>query len=70
MKLQLTFLVSLIGLVFFGATANAQTRDEKVRNDKKKVGADESWFYDDLDAGIDTAKKSGKPLMVVLRCIP
>lgn len=28
------------------------------------------WVYDDLDAGTALAKKSGKPLLVVLRCVP
>jgi hypothetical protein len=50
--------------------APAQTRDEKVRNDRKKIELDTSWYYDDLDKGIEAAKKSKRPLMVVLRCIP
>ena len=29
-----------------------------------------TWIYDDLDAGYAEAKKSGKPLMVVIRCVP
>ena len=28
------------------------------------------WIYDDVDAGFAEAKKTGKPLMVVLRCVP
>jgi hypothetical protein len=28
------------------------------------------WIYDDLDAGFAEAKKSGKPMLVVLRCVP
>lgn len=28
------------------------------------------WFYEDLDGAFAEAKKSGKPLMVVLRCVP
>jgi serine protease Do len=50
--------------------AVAQTREEKVRNDKAKVEADGFWIYNDLARGIEAAKKSGKPLVVVLRCIP
>ena len=28
------------------------------------------WVYDDLGAGIAAAARAGKPLMVVLRCVP
>jgi serine protease Do len=29
-----------------------------------------TWIYDDVDAGFTEARKTGKPLMVVLRCVP
>jgi hypothetical protein len=29
-----------------------------------------SWIYDDVNAGFAEARKTGKPLMVVLRCVP
>jgi hypothetical protein len=48
----------------------AQTREQKVRQDKAKVEADGFWIYNNLAKGIDEAKASGKPLLVVLRCIP
>jgi hypothetical protein len=50
--------------------AGAQTREQKVRQDKAKVEADGFWIYNNLAKGIDEAKSSGKPLLVVLRCIP
>jgi hypothetical protein len=28
------------------------------------------WMYDDLALGFADAKKSGRPLMVVFRCVP
>ena len=49
---------------------HAQTRDELVRDDFARLQSDNNWFYDDLEGGISHAKKTGKPLMVVLRCIP
>lgn len=45
-------------------------REEKVRADRKKVEAEGFWIYNDLARGYAEAKKSGKPLLVVLRCIP
>jgi hypothetical protein len=56
-------------LVLIG-TAGAQEREEKVRNDRKKVEAEGFWIYNDFGRGVAEAKKSGKPLVVVLRCIP
>ena len=31
---------------------------------------DARWIYNDVDRGFAEAKKSGKPLLVVLRCVP
>jgi serine protease Do len=47
-----------------------EDRETKVRNDKKNVEADDAWVYNDLERGIAEAKQSGKPLLVVFRCIP
>src|SRR4051794_37093666 len=50
--------------------AAAKTCEEKVRGDKEKVEADGFWIYNDLKRGFDEAKKTGRPIIVVLRCIP
>lgn len=47
-----------------------QDRDTKVRNDKQEVVDAGFWIYDDLDRGIALAKRTQKPLLVVIRCIP
>ncbi len=47
-----------------------QDRATEVRNDRETVQADESWIYNDLPAARAEAKKTGKPLLVVIRCIP
>ena len=36
-------------------------KDDNVKGD---------WIYDDLASGYAAAKKSGKPMMVVFRCVP
>jgi hypothetical protein len=51
-------------------TTFAQTRDQKVRGDKAKVEAAGFWIYNDLPKAVAEAKQSGKPIVVVLRCIP
>lgn len=57
-------------LFLFTLLASGQSREQKVLADRKKFEADKSWYYNDLAGGIAEAKKTGKPLVVVLRCIP
>src|SRR5262245_38553119 len=63
----------LLCLTFSLATATltvAQTREDRVRADRKKVEAQRFWIYNDLARGFAEAKKTGKPLFVIMRCIP
>jgi hypothetical protein len=48
----------------------AQDRETKVRSDRDQLKENETWIYNDLDKGFEEAKRTGKPLLVVLRCIP
>jgi serine protease Do len=48
----------------------AKTREQKVRADRRKVESENFWIYNDLHRGFELAKRQGKPLLVVLRCIP
>src|SRR5215831_10189586 len=57
------------GIILLGA-AGAQEREQKVRTDRKKIEAEGFWIYNDFARGVAEAKKSGKPIVVVLRCIP
>src|SRR5207302_7849619 len=65
-----TVLLSVILCLVVTERGAAQTREEKVRADRKKVEAEGFWIYNDLSRGLAEAKKTGKPLLVVLRCIP
>ena len=63
--------LSVLILVFgCAALVTAQTREQKVRGDKEKYEAGGFWIYNDLTKGFAEAKASGKPLLVVLRCLP
>jgi hypothetical protein len=64
-----TLPVLILGLVATG-TLDAQTREEKVRADRKAFEAEAYWIYNDLGEGLSQARASKKPLLVVLRCIP
>lgn len=46
------------------------TREEKVRADRKRVEAEGLWLYNDLDGAYAQARATGKPILVVLRCLP
>src|SRR5690606_12477551 len=59
--------------VVFQLPASAQqqpTREPKVLVDRERVEAQGLWIYNDLQAGFAQAKETGKPLLVVLRCVP
>ena len=45
-------------------------REGAVRGDKAKLEGRPGWHYDDLEAGFREARAEGKPLLVVLRCVP
>lgn len=57
-------------LLLVAAPLWAQDRDTKVRNDREFVQELGGWVYNDLDAGLAEAKKTGKPIFAVIRCIP
>jgi hypothetical protein len=48
----------------------AENRDTKVINDRTDVLSDGRWIYNDFPKGLAEAKRTGKPLLVVLRCVP
>jgi len=52
----------------FGATV--KDREGSVRDDRAAMENDARWIYSDYQKGFAEAKRTGKPLLVVLRCIP
>ena len=69
MKPYLT-LITLATAAVFASPATGADRDTLVRDDRTNLAASSDWIYNDLAAGFRTAKESGKPVFVVLRCIP
>jgi serine protease Do len=45
-------------------------REGAVRQDKATMENDARWAYNDVQRGFAEAKRTGKPLLVVLRCVP
>lgn len=62
--------LSFLLLTAIVSPAFSQTREEKVRNDKAKVEKAGVWIYNDLPKAFAEAKKTGKPIIAVLRCLP
>jgi membrane-associated protease RseP (regulator of RpoE activity) len=66
-------LVVLLAISLFAASALADTvkdREGAVRQDKAAMENDARWAYNDVQRGFAEAKRTGKPLLVVLRCVP
>ena len=67
MLLRLSLVLALLPAV---GLAQKKTREQKVREDKARIEAEGFWIYNDLESGIAQAKETGKPLLIVLRCLP
>lgn len=63
-------LLCLLTVLSVSSLAMAQTREELVRGDKAKVEAEGFWIYNDLPRAFEEARRTGKPIVVVLRCLP
>jgi len=63
-----------IGLLFLTVPslvcAQNKDRNTLVRDDRARVLDDGFWIYNDVEQGLAQAQASGKPLLVVFRCIP
>ena len=58
---------AVAGAMLLGAE---DQRTLKVLGDRKSVEEGGFWIYNDLPKAFDQARASGKPLLVVIRCIP
>jgi len=45
-------------------------RMDELRDGLRDTVLKGEWVYDDLEAGLATARKSGKPVLVLARCVP
>jgi serine protease Do len=70
MALPLVSLLSLLLAPWPGRGETVKDREGAVRGDREKMAGDDRWIYNDVDRGFAEARESGKPLLVVLRCVP
>ena len=55
--------------LLLGLVATQQISKEELRK-KLKDEVHPAWIYDDIPAALAEAKKSGKPILAVFRCVP
>ena len=67
MKRYISLIAAVLCIGSNGLTA--QTRDELVREDRRKVSEDGFWIYNDLPKAFAEARDSGKPILVVLLAV-
>jgi hypothetical protein len=66
-------LISMLALALFTAESSAQegkNRDQLVREDLADFGSVDAWIYNDVERGFAAARETGKPMLVIFRCIP
>lgn len=63
----------LLAIASLAVSAHADAvkdREGAVRSDRATMEKDARWIYNDFQRGLTEAKWRGKPLLVVLRCVP
>ncbi|HET6408446.1 MAG TPA: thioredoxin family protein, partial [Chthoniobacteraceae bacterium] len=64
------FLLLLLVIHSLACGEAVKDREGAVRKDRAAMEKDERWMYNDIESGFAAAKKSGKPMLVALRCVP
>src|SRR4249920_2872557 len=59
----------LISLALLALTTTSQA-DSPLGESLKDISVAEHWIYDDFPKAVAEAKATGKPLLVVVRCVP
>lgn len=65
-----TILLLLFASISFSTGETVKDREGAVRGDKAAFQSDLRWNYNDVQKGFAEAKRTGKPLLVILRCVP
>lgn len=70
MKPAFLLTLAFLSLAASVPAATVKDREGAVRGDKARLENDPRWNWNDIDGGFRLAKTTGKPLLVVLRCLP
>ena len=69
MKTFIAFFAASLGTLLLHAES-VKDREGAVRSDRAKLEHSDRWIYDNFQRGFEESKRTGKPLLVVLRCVP
>jgi serine protease Do len=67
---KLIFSFATVACAIDARAETVKDREGAVRTDLATMKDDLRWIYNDIDKGFAEAAKSGKPLLIVLRCVP
>lgn len=62
--------LATLSVLFWASCRPALADDSQLQQELKDTNIAPHWIYGDLDAAKAEAKRTGKPLLVVLRCVP
>jgi hypothetical protein len=68
--LRITFAFVFCAVASISFAEAVKDREGAVRKDKEVMEKDTRWIYNDYQRGFAEAQRTGKPLLVVLRCVP
>ena len=58
------------GLLFCLALSVAHAQRPHDLDEDRRLAESNRWIYDDFEMALSTAKRLGKPILVVIRCPP
>ena len=64
------FLAAALAIQLSAFADAVKDREGAVRGDRAKLENDPRWNYNDVDSGFKLAGEKGKPVLVILRCVP
>ena len=59
-----------LGIVSSALAESVKDREGAVRKDRATMENDKRWVYNDIQRGFEEGRRTGKPVLVVLRCVP
>lgn len=71
--MKFTFMRTTVGLLASALLVRGEAvkdREGAVRQDQAAMEKDARWIYNDWEKGLAEGRRTGKPVLVVLRCVP
>ncbi|MCB1233103.1 MAG: PDZ domain-containing protein [Verrucomicrobiae bacterium] len=69
-RIALFSCLTLLASATWMSAETVKDREGAVRAEKARLEAQARWYFDDFDKAAAEANRTGKPLLVVLRCVP